>query len=46
MPHAHNDLVMFLSELGILGGFIYIYLFGSILIYTFNNWQIGKDLGV
>lgn len=44
MPHAHNDLVMFLSELGILGGFIYIYLFGSILIYTFNNWQISKDL--
>ena len=44
MPHAHNDLVMFLSELGILGGFIYIYLFGSILIYTFSNWQMSKDI--
>lgn len=44
MSHAHNDLVMFLSELGILGGFIYIYLFGSILIYTFSNWQTSKDI--
>lgn len=44
MPHAHNDMVMFLSELGILGGFIYIYLFGSILIYTMNNWRKNKDI--
>lgn len=44
MSHAHNDLVMFLSELGVLGGFIYIYLFGSILIYTFSNWQTSKDI--
>lgn len=44
MPHAHNDMVMFLSELGILGGIAYIYLFGNILIYTFRNWYINKDL--
>lgn len=43
MPHAHNDMVMFLSEIGILGAIIYIYMFGSILIYTFKNWYINKD---
>ena len=43
MPHAHNDIVMFLSEIGILGAIIYIYMFGSILIYTFKNWYINKD---
>ena len=43
MPHAHNDIVMFLSEIGIFGAIIYIYMFGSILIYTFKNWYINKD---
>lgn len=43
MPHAHNDIVMFLSEIGILGAAIYIYMFGSILIYTFKNWYMNKD---
>lgn len=44
MPHAHNDMVMFLSELGFLGGIIYLYLFGSILIYTLKNWHINKNI--
>ena len=44
MPHAHNDMVMFLSELGFLGGIIYLYLFGSILIYTLKNWYINKNI--
>lgn len=26
MPHAHNDIVMFLSEIGIFGAIIYIYI--------------------
>lgn len=45
MPHAHNDIVMFLSEIGIFGAIIYIYMFGNILIYTFKNWYINKDFG-
>lgn len=44
MPHAHNDMVMFLSELGIWGGIAYVFFFSSILIYTFKNWHINKDL--
>ena len=44
MPHAHNDIVMFLSEIGILGGIAYIYIFGSILIYTLKNWYSSKDI--
>ena len=37
MSHAHNDIVMFLSESGIIGGIAYIYMFFS-LIYL-----LGKD---
>lgn len=44
MPHAHNDIVMFLSEIGILGAVIYIYMFGGILVYTLKNWYLSKDI--
>ncbi|WP_196594376.1 O-antigen ligase family protein [Pectinatus sottacetonis] len=39
IPHAHNELVMFLSQFGIIGGILYILLYGSILLHTFKNWR-------
>lgn len=40
--HAHNDLVMFLAQFGIIGGLVYIFLYGSILFLTFRNWYSRK----
>ncbi|MDY3875542.1 MAG: O-antigen ligase family protein [Megamonas funiformis] len=44
IPHAHNDIIMFLSELGILGGVAYLYMFGSIAIQTLKEWYSSNNI--
>lgn len=38
MPHAHNDIIMFLSEMGVLGGAIYIIFNITLVKVLFNDW--------
>lgn len=44
MSHAHNDLVTFLAQFGIIGGLAYLFLFISILYITFTNWYREKNI--
>lgn len=44
IPHAHNDIIMFLSEIGILGGVVYLYMFGSIAVHTLKEWYFSNNI--
>lgn len=38
MSHAHNDIIMFLIENGIIGGMSYIFLFTTIIYFSLKNY--------
>ncbi|MBB5335922.1 O-antigen ligase family protein [Pectinatus brassicae] len=43
IPHAHNELVMFLAQFGIIGALLYILYYGNIIFFTIKNWKKKKD---
>jgi len=42
--HAHNDFLEFSSEIGIIGGLTYLFLFVFVLYNFFNLFFVSKDL--